>query len=73
MTVEEAIAVVAERAIWAVTRDVEWADYGDIGESDWNRVVDEIDRQLDINQTNLELFSAAYDLLASRASNEASP
>ena len=71
VTTEEAIAIVAERAIWAATREIEWADYGDIGEHDWNCVLREIDRRVHV--ANLELYSTAYDLLASLATGEANP
>jgi hypothetical protein len=69
MTLQEAIAIVAERAIWAATRDIEWAEYGDIGHHDWQRVVDEIDRKAAAGTGN---YQAAYALLASRATTEES-
>lgn len=77
MTVEEAIAIVAERAIWAATREIEWSDYGDIGELDWDEVLAEIDRCVGADRddpmrcpANLDLYPAAYDLLAARADQE---
>lgn len=68
MTPEEAVAIVAERAIWAATREIEWSDYGDIGEQDWQRVVDEIDQR--VNPAALDLYRSAYDVLAARATTE---
>ena len=69
MTTEEAIAIVAERALWAAAQEIEWADYGDIGEHDWDRVLEEIDRRSEA--PNLDLYQEAYDHLAARAEETA--
>lgn len=71
MTTEEAIAIVAERAIWAAAQELNWADYGDIGQHDWDRVRAEIDKRVSV--ANLDLYGAAYDHLAARAQGKESP
>jgi len=67
MTTEEAIAIVAERAIWAAIQEIDYVDYGDIDQDDWERVGAEIDERVHINMDNLALYQQAYDHLSARA------
>ena len=69
MTTEEAIAIVSERAIWAAAQELNWADYSDVGEHDWDRVLEEIDRR--VEEGDLELYDAAYAHLVARAEKTA--
>ena len=69
--ITEAVNVVARRAIAAAAepsfaREIEWGNYPEIGEYDWELVcerVNELRRSLDPPQSSYE---AAYALLTSR-------
>lgn len=71
--VEQAIDTVARRYVARrlALADIGWEDFADIGEHDWDRVVDratELIKELDRGQGPYE---AAYELLKRRAEREA--
>ena len=62
--VEEAVNVVARWIIADRLRDVEWGDYPEIGEYDWERVIDRMDEIA--GGTSVTEFEAAYEFLVAR-------
>lgn len=51
----------------ASVHDIDWEDYPDIGERDWQRVVDRAVAITADLRGNREAYQAAYDLLGHRA------
>ena len=70
---DRAITTVAEQAIHEATRDggrvPEWEDYPEIGENDWQAVLDRVDRMT--WAPDQAKYDAAYALLAARAAHDA--
>jgi hypothetical protein len=74
MTLEEAIRIVAQQAVWAACdgsgiAPPEWGLYPEIGENDWNAVLVEIEHITPPPAPSD--FHAAYALLEARVTNDA--
>lgn len=63
MTPEKAIEIVARQALAEAVEDLAWEDYPEIGEHDWERV---LDAAADLAQYPVG-YLAAYELLEARA------
>jgi hypothetical protein len=70
-TTEFAIEVVARMAIFNQLDKIEWEDYPDIGEDDWQEVLDRIDTIGYGLKPMDDDYAEAYALLESRAEKEA--
>jgi hypothetical protein len=66
MRLKKAIRIVARHAVSnAAAVDVDWQDYPELGERDWQAVAAEINR---LTPTpDLDRFGKAYELLSARA------
>ena len=61
---ELAVYIVAAHAIYQASREIEWSSYPEIGEDDWHRVVEAIERKVGGPQS---AFYEAYEILEGRA------
>jgi hypothetical protein len=67
------IEIVAEEAIGRFLEDAafaEWEDFAEVGEYDWDRVLEVIKRKAKEIRPKPEIFQEAYEWLASRAEKE---
>lgn len=78
ITLQSAIDAVARRIVRRVVRDAieiqvaafEWEDYPEIGESDWERVLDRAEEISSRAAPSNGEYEAAYKFLADRATDE---
>lgn len=55
----------------AAQRTLDWGDYPEIGEHDWERVVDEVIKIAELMDPGKVEYQAAYELLTTRAESDA--
>ena len=69
--VDFAVEVVARMAMFNALDKIEWEDYPDIGEHDWQQVLDRIEVMGCGLKPTDDDYAEAYALLESRAEKEA--
>jgi len=73
LAAKQAITTIAKQAIYLATRgeddgvDVAWENYPEIGDNDWQAVLEEVDRLA----PPPDGFAAAYALIEARADHDA--
>lgn len=70
-TTQWAVEVVARMAIFNVLGEVEWQDYPEIGEHDWQEVLDRVEVIGCALKPPTDDYTEAYAFLEARAEKEA--